>query len=123
MGLICIVFIFWLGYYIYHIEYKEGRQHTGYEKKQIFSFWLIDCYILRFKKGAYVPPHIDPIKRGRHFRLNIILQQALGGEFIAEKTIIDTKWVKLFRPDLYTHSVTTVREGTRYVLSIGFRTL
>ena len=45
---------------------------------------------------------------------------AAGGQFVTEKSIIDWPRLKLFRPDIYTHEVTTVEGNkTRYVLSLG----
>ncbi|WP_205746121.1 2OG-Fe(II) oxygenase [Dyella terrae] len=87
------------------------------------SLWPLpcDCYLLRFPAGTTVPPHVDRVERGRHFRLNIILRPAKrGGEFVCERPIFISRRIKLFRPDRETHSVTRIEEGTRWVLSFGW---
>jgi hypothetical protein len=102
--------------------FVQGRQNTGYEKLKIIgaSFLPFDFYILRYKEGSYIPEHIDPVSNKKHYRLNIIVRQALiGGIFKCNTCIINTKSIKLFRPDIYKHSLTEVLSGTRYVLSIG----
>jgi len=108
--------------------WREGRQKTGYQRMKIFTIsWPIhfDCYILRMKPGASVKPHKD-LMRGKWrnkkaYRLNLIMNTPdKGGEFLTEKSIIDWPQLKLFRPDIYTHEVTTVEGNkTRYVLSLG----
>ena len=101
--------------------WELGRQGTGYEKLKIFSFWRVDCYLLRLPEGSYIPKHVDKIDSGKHYRLNIILKDAkVGGVFICDNPIYETKRVKLFRSDLSEHSVAMVIKGTRYVLSIGW---
>lgn len=109
--------------------WERGRQNTGYEKLTIISssFFKFDIHILRMKPGAYVPPHVDPIDpidklQGyrEHHRLNIILQEAEGGEFKTSSTPPSFKRLIKFRPDIDTHWVTPVQSGTRYVLSIGW---
>ncbi len=80
-----------------------------------------DCYLLRFSKGNEIPPHIDEVEQGRHFRLNLILKHArTGGEFFCEQTIFESRSIKLFRPDINKHSVSKILEGKRYVLSVGW---
>jgi len=102
-------------------KWSNGRKQTGYEKLRIISLWFFDCYILRFRKGALIPKHRDPVADKSHYRLNIILKNAkAGGEFHCANCIIDWWRIKLFRPDKFKHSVSEVTEGTRYVLSIGW---
>ena len=80
-----------------------------------------DLYLLKFNKGSDVPPHIDKVEDGEHFRLNLILWAARkGGNFFCEHTVFESKRIKLFRPDLYTHSVTEIKHGVRIVLSLGW---
>lgn len=105
-------------------QWEEGRQKSGYDKLLIATGrWPLpfDCYLLRFPVGAEIVPHVDQVKGGRHFRLNIVLKaSAAGGEFLCSNAIINTRRVKLFRPDLSTHSVTRVEGSARYVLSVGW---
>jgi hypothetical protein len=100
-----------------------GRQGTGYFKQRIFEFTTrlvgMDCYILKYPVGAFVPPHTDPVTDFKHFRLNIVLKQAKrGGHLMFFKTRYTGRFI-LFRPDAIEHSVSAVTLGTRYVLSIG----
>lgn len=68
-----------------------------------------------------MPPHVDRVARGRHYRLNIILRRArTGGEFACARTLYASSRIKLFRPDEETHSVTRIVSGNRWVLSIGW---
>lgn len=105
-------------------RWQRGRQGSGYDKLLLGGMrWPLpcDCYLLRFPTGASVPPHTDRVKQGRHYRLNIILRPARrGGEFVCERPIHASGRIKLFRPDVEEHSVTTIDEGTRWVLSIGW---
>jgi hypothetical protein len=77
-------------------------------------------YLLRYPVGAFIPPHRDPLSKRRLFHLNIVLTKPLGGEFVTESVIFRLGRFVFFRPDLSTHSVTPVLEGTRYVLLIGW---
>ena len=102
---------------------QKGRQHSGYDKMLLIYNKLgieFDAYLLRFPVGSEIPPHRDQVQSGRHFRLNIILKKSKkGGEFICEKHILNLTRIKLFRSDLYMHSVTKVSGSARYVLSLG----
>ena len=106
------------------LRWKSGRQQTGYEKMLLLANPFIvpfDCYILRYKQGAEVPEHTDPVDGKRHYRLNVVLKKARsGGEFVCSSTIFESSRIKLFRPDQAAHSVTRVDEGTRYVFSLGW---
>ena len=105
-------------------KWQKGRQKTGYEKMLLAgAMWPIkfDVYLLKFPEGCEVPPHIDEVTDGRHYRLNIVLKQAkLGGEFICKSPIYCSKRIKFFRPDICEHSVTQVISGNRYLLCIGW---
>ena len=102
------------------MRWQLGRQNSGYYKFRVISKWFFDCYILKFVEGSVIKPHTDKVTSKKHYRLNIILAHAeKGGEFNCTKYIVNKKYFKLFRPDLYTHSVTEITKGTRYVLSIG----
>lgn len=84
-----------------------------------------DCYLIRYVKGSFIPPHVDAVPEGqRHFRLNIILKKSeKGGELCLLGTPLFKLFyprIVLFRPDLDMHCVTRVEKGSRYVLSIGW---
>ena len=105
------------------MNWVKGRQGTGYEKLRLLvsSYFKFDVYLLKFKKGSYIDTHTDPVKEGRHFRLNIILKNAYeGGEFVCKNTIFSNSFINYFRPDISEHGVTRIDSGVRYVLSIGW---
>ena len=105
-------------------RWQRGRQGTGYDKMLLLTAgWPLpfDSYLIRYPEGSEVPPHTDPVKSGRHYRLNVILKSpASGGEFVCATPLYTSKRVKLFRPDACEHSVTRVVGGSRYVLSLGW---
>jgi hypothetical protein len=105
------------------LRWQRGRQASGYDKLLIAkSKWLrFDCYLLHFPEGSSIPPHTDPVRVGRHYRLSIVLKSpSAGGEFICATPIFETGRIKFFRPDACEHSVTRVEGGSRYVLSVGW---
>lgn len=105
-------------------RWRSGRQATGYEKMLLLVNPFIvpfDFYLLRFREGAEIPEHTDPVSERRHYRLNIVVKNArAGGHFECRTPIYENSRIKLFRPDLSLHSVTRVDSGTRYVLSLGW---
>lgn len=102
-------------------KWVEGRQKSGYDKICLVLGSFFDVHLLRFKVGAEIAPHVDTVTSGRHFRLNIIYRKANeGGLFKCENMIFETDRIKLFRPDIETHSVSEVKFGVRRVLSIGW---
>ncbi len=105
-------------------RWQRGRQGTGYDKMLLAAAtWPLpfDSYLIRYPEGSAIPPHTDPVQSGRHYRLNIVLKASRsGGEFICAKPIFATRRIKLFRPDVCEHSVTTVVGGSRYVFSLGW---
>lgn len=105
-------------------RWQRGRQGTGYDKMLLLTAsWPIpfDSYLIRYPEGSEIPPHVDPVQTGRHYRLNVILKAPKsGGEFVCQNPIYSSPRLKLFRPDVSEHSVTRVVGGSRYVLSIGW---
>jgi hypothetical protein len=109
-------------------KWKKGRQNTGYEKLKIFQFFNMDCYILRYNVGDSIPWHTDPVPGRKHFRLNIVLKNAIrGGIFCARYTDsnqftqfkINRSSVVFFRSDITEHSVSEIEKGQRIVLTFG----
>lgn len=105
-------------------QWEKGRQNSGYFKLKIMERLTpipLDMYLLKYPQGSFIPPHKDPVTAGRHFRLNIILKKPKkGGVFYSEHTLINTSRIKLFNPDISTHSLSPIEEGQRWVLSIGW---
>lgn len=104
------------------LQWLKGRQNSGYEKMILFINKKVvpfDLHILKYLKGSFVPEHTDYEPGYRHYRLNIILRQPLeGGKFVCQDPIITSRWVNFFRSDR-PHSVSKIRDGSRYVFSIG----
>jgi hypothetical protein len=87
------------------------------------SKWFkFDIYLLKYPEGSYIEPHIDSaiIPFHEHHRLNVVLKHAdFGGYFCLNDESQQGRF-HYFRPDLVEHGVTTIHQGTRYVLSIGW---
>jgi hypothetical protein len=113
-----------------YFKWEAGRQGSGYDKMLLAAYFKpfvlqFDCYLLRFPLGSSINWHIDPVTPPlRYYRLNIFLKQPKkGGVFKLarqQKPIYGNRFLQLFRPDIQPHKVTTIEEGTRYVLSIGW---
>jgi hypothetical protein len=105
-------------------RWERGRQKSGYDKMCLcWAMWPIkfDAYLLKFPEGSEIQPHTDQVVSGKHYRLNIVIKNAkIGGEFLCSNPIFETKWIKLFRPDISEHQVSKIVKGTRYLLSIGW---
>jgi hypothetical protein len=97
------------------LRWEKGQQNTGYDKLLIAVNPLLipfDCYVPRFPDGTEIPPHRDPIKGGRHYRLNIVVKRSpSGGDFICANRIFQSTRINVFRPDVSTHSVSRVVGG------------
>lgn len=111
----------------FKIPWVKGRQGTGYFKFKILESRLFKCdlYLLKYPPGSSIPFHFDKVKNHRHYRLNILLKKATGGEFVSVTrngwiNMHKNKRIVLFRPDVMKHKVDEVYEGTRYVLSFGW---
>lgn len=101
------------------MRWKKGRQNTGYEVLTPFLLKGIDCHILRYTAGCFIPPHRDEASNGKHHRINLVLKSCKGGEFKCDGAFRLFDRLFYFKPDEMEHSVTECL-GTRYVLSIGW---
>ncbi len=100
------------------MDWQSGRLGTGYKKLKLArgSFW--DAWLLHFPKGSFVPPHTDPVKGKKLYRLNILL---FGQDNFRPKSMRNVYRLgpfTLFRADLVKHHVSTT-DRARFVLSIG----
>lgn len=106
------------------LKWSRGRQEGGYEKLPLLVSPVpipFDVYLIRYKTGDYIAPHVDPVGAGRHYRLNLILTTAeVGGEFVCKNPIFETRRIKFFRPDVSEHAVTRITKGSRLILSVGW---
>ena len=104
-------------------KWNKGRQDSGYYKMLLaYSKWLkFDFYLIKFPEGSEIKPHVDKVESGKHFRLNIVIKKSkIGGIFNCDETIVNTSRIKFFRPDKFTHSVSKIEKGNRYILSLGW---
>lgn len=108
-----------------YFTWMPGRQKSGYWKMCLLQLKpYFDVYILQYPPGSHIKPHLDIVKGRNHYRCNIVLHNAVsGGTFICDASdIIQFGSVTIFKPDVNVHSLTEVRKGIRYVLSIGWTT-
>lgn len=101
-----------------------GRQSTGYKKLKLFQFLNMDCYILKYVEGDYIPVHTDPVPGRKHWRVNLVLWQATRGGVFQYRSARTDRWVTpdrlaVFRSDICPHHVTKIEYGSRYVLTFG----
>lgn len=98
--------------------WKTGRQGTGYARLTLLATSWLDCHVLRYMPGDFIPPHTDKLVDGRkHYRMNIRLTG--DDSFKCAWTVFKWWRVTIFRPDLCVHSVPVVQRK-RYMLSIGW---
>lgn len=109
----------------------QGRQKgTTYWKFPLWYFrigkWGFDAYILKYAPKTSLLPHVDPVKDGNHYRLNIKLwgkayfNLLKGRCYNSYGTWITTqKRINWFRPDLCLHSLLVGAKGCTK-LSFGF---
>lgn len=104
-------------------RWTDGRQGSGYKILYLWNF-LIDLVVIYFPQGSHIKPHTDPVSKGTHHRINLVLWKAKkGGRFTSAGEIKPkflTQRFIYFRPDITTHAVSTIQEGQRWVLSIGW---
>jgi hypothetical protein len=108
-------------------RWQPGRQCGGYEKLTLFAGTKrlpVDMHLLRYRVGDSIPAHTDPVDGRRHWRLNLVLREAIeGGVFLAygpkSDFFISHPRLNIFRPDTVSHGVTRIENGERLVLSIG----
>lgn len=94
---------------------------TKVRNKVLLSSKRVSLNLVTYPQGHSVLRHNDPMGSGRYFKLNIVLKKASeGGEFRADKVIFKLfNRVFLFRPDIYSHSVTKIEQGHRKLLSLA----
>lgn len=105
------------------LDWKSGRQGGSYMKFLILSSerFKFDMYLLKYPTGSYISDHKDPVQEGfEHHRVNVVLNKNFkGGKFVIMGKSQEGR-IHKFRPDKFKHKVTLVKEGTRYVFSIGW---
>lgn len=99
------------------MKWKNGRQNAQYQIFKIFSFWRVDCYLIKIPKNQEIPEHVDKVCGKKHFRLNIRLK----GDYSlkCEKKIFDFGFGEFFRPDINKHSSPAGKKDS-VIFSVGF---
>ncbi len=77
--------------------------------------------LVTYREGHSVPAHIDNVETGQYYKLNVVIVKPKeGGVFQTDGLIFSVmNRIFLFRPDLYSHSVTQIQHGKRVVLSFA----
>lgn len=104
-------------------KWKQGRRATGYLKCHLFSgSWptFFDCWLLKFPVESFVDMHTDQYSGGKHYRMNITLTTSFQEMVLHGEYIYNSKYIKIFRPDLYKHGLPKVFNRAIYMLSIGW---
>lgn len=103
-------------------KWQAGRnKECSYQKFPLWNFRLwkfgFDAYIIKYEPSTILPKHKDPVKGGKHWRLNIKLKGV--ATFIANECFYINKTFIVFRPDIVEHSLIVYRKGCTK-LSLGF---
>lgn len=115
-------------------KWQAGRQHgTDYKKFPLWYFkigkWGFDAYILKYEPNTTLDKHTDPVKNGKHWRMNIKVKG--NADFNILKPRIHPLWgqinqwehttfpITFFRPDLHEHILVVGDKGCTK-LSLGF---
>lgn len=89
--------------------------------RSLLNTGRLSVNLVTYPEGHHVRRHNDPMGGGSYYKLNFVLiKPAEGGVFETDRVIFSLfKRVILFRPDLYDHSVSTIKCGKRVLLSIA----
>lgn len=103
-------------------KWGDGKKMTGYRAFTLMYSKILkaDCYIMHYKDGSFIPPHIDKVDSGVMWRLSIVFYNSgMGGKFIGKSVFNWKDRIILFKPSIDEHSVTPKVGGCRWLLSIG----
>ncbi|MBL1273603.1 MAG: hypothetical protein COB25_014225 [Oceanospirillales bacterium] len=89
--------------------------------RSLISTQRLSVNLVTYPEGHRVRRHNDPMGDGSYYKLNfVVIKPAEGGIFETDRVIFSLfNRVILFRPDLYDHSVSTIKRGKRVLLSIA----
>lgn len=105
-------------------QWQQGRQkETNYMKFPLWSFriWKLgfDGYILKYPEPTVLSWHKDPVKGGKHWRMNMTLKgRSSFGQIINTRPVQSSKVINLFRADKIFHSL--IVHTPTIKLSLGF---
>lgn len=106
-------------------KWMNGKQDgCEYRKVCLWSFkiwkWGFDAYILKYQPKASLPIHTDPVKDGKHWRLNIKIRGLSYFSYVkGERWITTQNRFIIFRPDIQRHTL-LVANNICVKLSFGF---
>lgn len=98
-------------------KWTKGRQNYFYEKLKLFSFWRMDCYLIRYSKGCAIGYHTDDVPGFKHYRCNIQLRGIDRLCCPEEKPLVKRKRITVFRSDKLHSFGITLENGL--ILSFG----
>lgn len=106
-------------------KWVRGRQQGSYNLLTLVYFKWFDCHIIHYPNGGFLPPHKDPFLHNKqeiqHFRINFLLKKPKeGGEFKCRKALFNKWRVMIFNSARWSHSVTEITKGSRWILTFGF---
>ena len=107
-----------------YFRWVPGRQQNcDYKKKKLWEFGskrfnkFSDCYLVKYPANARLPKHTDPVRQGKHIRINV---QLMGkGQFGIDGPHKKFGPIVIFRPDVNPHWMTNL-DSERLILSLGF---
>jgi hypothetical protein len=87
----------------------------------LFHSRRLSVYLVHYRRGARVLPHVDGLSAGRLYKLNCVLvKPRRGGAFSCQRTLFNLfDRLVLFRPDRYEHAVSEIEAGSRWLLSVA----
>lgn len=98
------------------MRWTHGRQNYYYEKLKIFSFWRMDCYLIRYTEGCAIGYHTDDVPGFKHYRMNIQLK-GVNTLCVLSKCALLRKRIAVFRSDTLHSFGPTLEKGL--ILSFG----
>jgi len=97
-------------------KWENGRQNYYYEKLKIYSFWRIDCYLIRYSRACAVGYHTDDVENKKHYRMNIQLK-GIDRLCHIDNMNCKKKIIRIFRADKLHSFGPTLESGL--ILSFG----
>jgi hypothetical protein len=99
-----------------------ARARARYELTGDESLIGGDTIFLKYGFGGYMNPHFDKTGEGQHVRLGILLRDPyVGGILYVNEEPVQMRAgdAVIYRADLVEHRVSRVKEGQRFLLTIG----
>jgi len=100
---------------------RSSQSRARVRNRVLFQSRRLSVYLVHYARGHRIMPHVDMVAEGRLYKLNcVLIKPKRGGEFSCERSIFNLLGrLVLFRPDLYRHQVSTIEDGSRWLLSVA----